>query len=82
MPSAVLFQRHDKCLMGCTQNKDLVKGTILHDDFVKRGLLEKWSHALVIMYVKCGELGKAEELLDMLKSCDVVAWTTLIAGYA
>ena len=36
---------------------------------------------LVIMYVKCGELGKEKELLDMHKSSDVVTWTALIAGY-
>jgi pentatricopeptide repeat protein len=35
------------------------------------------------MYAKCGELGKAKELLDMHKSStNVVTWTALIAGYA
>ena len=52
-------------------------------DLVQKGLLEECSHALVIMYAKCGELGKAKELLNMHKSSiNVVTWTALIVGYA
>ena len=70
-------------LRACTRNKDLVTGTRIHDDLVQRGLLEKCSHALVLMYAKCGKLGKAKELLDMhMSSSNVVTWTALIAGYA
>lgn len=58
-------------LRACTRNKGLVRGTSLHNDLVQRGLLEKCSHALVIMYTKCGGLGKEKGLLDMHKGCDV-----------
>eukprot|EP00250_Pteridium_aquilinum_P020192 c24737_g4_i4 orf=112-753(+) len=69
-------------LRSCAKNKDLSRGTRLHDDILKRGLLEQCSDALVTLYAKCGALAKAEELLDLHKSRDVFSWTTLIAGYA
>ena len=48
------------CFCGLTQGlyKNLVRGTSIYDDLVQRGLLKKYSHALVIMYAKCSELGK------------------------
>lgn len=64
-----------------TENKDLVRGTCIHDDLVRRGLLEKCSHTLVIMHVKCDDLGKAKKLHNMHKSSRyVVTWTALIAS--
>eukprot|EP00250_Pteridium_aquilinum_P022016 c25279_g6_i1 orf=170-511(+) len=36
-------------LRACTKNKDLYRGTRIHDDILKRGLLEKCSDALVTM---------------------------------
>ncbi|KAI5084852.1 hypothetical protein GOP47_0001021 [Adiantum capillus-veneris] len=69
-------------LKACTRNKDLHRGTRLHEDILRRGLLEKCSDALVTMYAKCGELGKAKVLLDTHKSRDVVTWTAIISGYA
>eukprot|EP00250_Pteridium_aquilinum_P021890 c25258_g10_i1 orf=28-771(+) len=69
-------------LRSCTKNKDLSRGTRIHDDILKRGLLDKCSDALVTMYAKCGSLAKAKALLDMHKSRDVISWTALIAGYA
>ena len=66
-----------------TSIHDLVRGTIIHDALVQKGLLEKCSHALVIMYAKWNELGKAKELLDLHKSTgNVVTWIALIVGYA
>ena len=59
-------------LRACAQNKDLVRSTSIHEDLVQRGLLEKCSHALLVMYAKCGELGKEKELLDMHKSSNHV----------
>ncbi|KAF8715100.1 hypothetical protein HU200_027654 [Digitaria exilis] len=37
--------------------------------------------ALVDMYAKCGELGKARSLFDGMQSRDVVAWSAMISGY-
>ena len=40
-------------------------------------------HALVIMYMKCGELWKEKELLDMHKSSNnVISSVALMPGYA
>eukprot|EP00250_Pteridium_aquilinum_P022012 c25279_g5_i6 orf=71-754(+) len=69
-------------LRACTKNKDLYRGSRIHNDILKRGLLEKCSDALVTMYAKCGELGRAKALLDMHKSRDVFSWTDVIAVYA
>ncbi|XP_066346625.1 pentatricopeptide repeat-containing protein At1g08070, chloroplastic-like [Miscanthus floridulus] len=37
--------------------------------------------ALIDMYAKCGELGKARRLFDGMQSRDVVAWSAMISGY-
>eukprot|EP00250_Pteridium_aquilinum_P021557 c25164_g14_i2 orf=136-816(+) len=69
-------------LRACAKRKDLSKGTRVHDDILRRGLLGKCSDALATMYAKCGVLAKARELLEMHKSRDVITWTALISGYA
>ncbi|KAI5075881.1 hypothetical protein GOP47_0009957 [Adiantum capillus-veneris] len=69
-------------LRACTRNKDLARGTSIHHDLVQRQLVEECSDALVTMYAKCGELGKAKTLLDMHNSKDVITWSALIAGYS
>ena len=71
-------------LRAFTQHIDLIiTGTRIHDDLEQRELLEECSHALVLMNVKCGKIGKAKELLDMhMSSSNVVTWTALLAGYA
>ncbi|KAI5061660.1 hypothetical protein GOP47_0024165 [Adiantum capillus-veneris] len=68
-------------LIACIRNKDLARGTTIHDDLAQHGLLKRYSDALVTMYAKCGELGKAKAVLDQHKSGDAIAWTTLISGY-
>ncbi|AQK44279.1 pentatricopeptide repeat-containing protein At1g08070, chloroplastic [Zea mays] len=37
--------------------------------------------ALMDMYAKCGEIGKARRLFDGMQSRDVVAWSAMISGY-
>jgi pentatricopeptide repeat protein len=39
-------------------------------------------NAVMGMYIKCGELIKAQEVFDELNARDVVSWNTLIGGYA
>ncbi|KAI5084860.1 hypothetical protein GOP47_0001029 [Adiantum capillus-veneris] len=69
-------------IWACCKTKDLPRGIRLHDIIQKRNLFEKnYSDALVTMYAKCGELQKAQALLDMHNSSSVVPWTALIAGY-
>ena len=61
------------------------KGKQIHDEVVKRKLLEKdvvLGTALVDMYARCGMLEKARKVLEELHLRDVIAWSALIAGYA
>ncbi|KAI5081243.1 hypothetical protein GOP47_0004426 [Adiantum capillus-veneris] len=61
------------------------KGKQIHDEIVAQGLLENnvvLGNALVDMYVKCGKLSKAQELLDNLPTHNAVSWNILITGYA
>ncbi|KAI5057963.1 hypothetical protein GOP47_0027978, partial [Adiantum capillus-veneris] len=70
-------------IWACCKTKDLSLGTHIHHKLQKRGLSEKkYSDALVTMYAKCGELQKAQALLDLHHSSSIVPWTALIAGYA
>lgn len=39
-------------------------------------------NSLIDMFVKCGSLTEAQLVFDTSPVCDIVAWTTLITGYA
>eukprot|EP00250_Pteridium_aquilinum_P021062 c25021_g11_i1 orf=1-684(-) len=61
------------------------KGQEIHAQIAKDGLLEAdivVGTALVDMYVKCGLLGRAQEVFDELVIRDVITWNTLITGYS
>ena len=60
------------------------KGEEIHVEINRRGLLEENSSvgtALVDMYAKCCELVKARDIFNNISFQDLIAWTTLIAGY-
>lgn len=72
-------------LKDCTKRKDLLKGSKLHDEIVRKGLLAGDPYigsTLINMYAKCGDLEKAQEVLDGLSVQSVVLWNALISGYA
>ncbi|MCO5556815.1 hypothetical protein L7F22_010368 [Adiantum nelumboides] len=72
-------------LKACSLTQDLHMGERIHDEIASQGLLEKDmvpGNALVDMYVKCGALTKAREVLDDLPIRNVVSWNALIGGYA
>ena len=72
-------------LKACGKVRALDNGKHIHEKMVRKGLLEKnidLGTALVDMYVKCGDLTKAREVLEGLPVRDLVAWNALIAGYA
>lgn len=61
------------------------KGEEIHAVIKKRGKLEAdlvIGTALIDMYVKCCCLVKAQQTFDKILVRNVVAWTSLIAGYA
>ncbi|KAH7289902.1 hypothetical protein KP509_30G023200 [Ceratopteris richardii] len=70
-------------IKACTCERDLPKGSRLHANILKSGLLKNIiiSNALLNMYVKCGAFIKARHIFAELANRNVVSWTTLIAGY-
>jgi pentatricopeptide repeat protein len=94
--SNCLKQMHDEaispdaftfaCIVrACGNAESLETGQQIHKEVHKLGLLEKdlvLNTALVDMYIKCGVLGKALEVFELLQVHDVIAWRTLISGYA
>lgn len=71
-------------LKGCAILRAICKGLEIHAEIVKEGLESnlRVGSTLVDMYVKCGSLVEASEVLEGLPSRDAIAWTALISGYA
>eukprot|EP00250_Pteridium_aquilinum_P015894 c22825_g1_i1 orf=685-2079(+) len=71
-------------LKGCASIRAIHKGLEIHAEIVREGLESNLlvGSALVDMYVKCGSLAEACEVLEELPSRDAIAWTALISGYA
>ncbi|KAI5057046.1 hypothetical protein GOP47_0028864 [Adiantum capillus-veneris] len=80
-PNAVTFA----CILkACGNIRAAGPGEEIHNDVVKKGLLESANilgNTLVAMYGKCGAHGKAHKLFDQLPSQDVVAWNALISAH-
>jgi pentatricopeptide repeat protein len=70
-------------LKTCTKLRDIEKGWKLHLEVLQQGLDRHGSigAALIDMYSKCGMLTEASEVFNELTCQDVLAWSTLIAGY-
>ncbi|KAH7294255.1 hypothetical protein KP509_28G062700 [Ceratopteris richardii] len=72
-------------LRACSNMQWLSKGRWLHIQIEKRGLLEgedTVGNTLVDMYAKCGSMAEAHQIFGSLRSRDIVAWNSLIGGYA
>ena len=72
-------------LKACGKIGAMDKGQRIHEQIISRSLLGKdaiLGNALLDMYIKCGMLGKAQELLEKLPVRDEVTWSSLILGYA
>ncbi|KAH7283176.1 hypothetical protein KP509_35G064900 [Ceratopteris richardii] len=72
-------------LKACGNMGALEKSQEIHAQILKSGLLERdtvLATALVDVYAKCNWLERASEVFDMLNAPDIVAWNTLITGYA
>ena len=71
-------------LKSCAKKKDLYNGERLHRDILERKLLENSPYlasSLIDMYTKCGEITKAQKVLEELNVREVVSWNALITGY-
>ena len=72
-------------LKACGSIGAIDNGKKIHDEIVSGCWLEKsvvLGTTLVDMYIKCGVLSKAQEILKELPVRDAILWSTLIAGYA
>ncbi|KAI5084963.1 hypothetical protein GOP47_0001132 [Adiantum capillus-veneris] len=71
-------------LKACRGVGAMLKGRELHSEIEQLGMCENLFvlSALVDMYAQNGLLTKAQQVFSMLPDKDVIAWTTLIAGYA
>ena len=68
----------------CAKDKNLCRGSRLHADILKHGLLGSSPYvatALINMYAKCGMIEKAKQVLEDIPNRDIVAWCALISGY-
>ncbi|KAH7290222.1 hypothetical protein KP509_30G037100 [Ceratopteris richardii] len=80
-PDAVTFVG---VLKACGNIKAAAKGERFHDEIIRKGLLRGNNvllAALIDMYVKCGCLMKAWDILEENPDSDVFCWTSLIEGY-
>ena len=72
-------------LKACSSTKSIEKGKEVHEKILSKELIKQdivLGTTLVDMYVKCGVLEKAQEVLKGLSDRDVVSWNSLISGYA
>ena len=81
-PNTVTFT----CILkSCRNSHSAENGRRIHDEIVRKGLLGQrvvLGNALIDMYVKCGAITEAQQVLDVLPFRDVVSWNALLAGYA
>ena len=70
-------------LPACASLAALERGREIHGHILRNqfSLDRHVANALVDMYVKCGALGLARLIFDMIPKKDLVSWTVMIAGY-
>lgn len=70
-------------LKSCIDTSTIEAGQKLHYEIVCKGFNGDTmvGSALLDMYAKCGLLAEAQKTFNVIPAQDVVAWTSLIAGY-
>ncbi|KAH7301556.1 hypothetical protein KP509_23G032000 [Ceratopteris richardii] len=79
-PNTVTFM---SILKACGNIRDVSRGVLIHEQITTQGLLENdaaLGTALVDMYVKCGDLLRAQEILEEQAVKNVASYNALIAG--
>eukprot|EP00250_Pteridium_aquilinum_P019876 c24618_g1_i1 orf=1-1539(-) len=71
-------------LKACVKLSDVQKGQEMHIEAIRWGFEQDNAvgSSIIDMYAKCGFLLEASYVLSVLRVRDVVAWTSLIGGYA
>ncbi|KAF3793353.1 putative pentatricopeptide repeat-containing protein [Nymphaea thermarum] len=80
LPDAVTIV---KVLSSCAQSGNLQQALCLHGYLIRSGFDQKVfvGASLIDLYSKCGSLANAAEVFRHLEEKDVVAWSSIIAGY-
>lgn len=71
-------------LSACADHADIRRGKRTHGYIIRNGFdsdVEVSNHLLHI-YAKHGQVGKARLIFSMIRSKDMVSWTSMIMGYA
>ncbi|XP_059306589.1 putative pentatricopeptide repeat-containing protein At3g08820 [Lycium ferocissimum] len=73
-----------RVLSACSRVGDVSAGEWVHKYAVEMGMGRNVfvNTGLIDMYAKCGNMGKAREVFDMMVEKDVVSWSAMIQGYA
>ncbi|KAJ7542616.1 hypothetical protein O6H91_09G003200 [Diphasiastrum complanatum] len=71
-------------LSACASAAALEEGKFVHRLVIQRQLQSDLhvGSSLVDMYSKCGSIEDARKVFDSMPTCNVVAWTSMIGGYA
>ncbi|KAK9151437.1 hypothetical protein Syun_009746 [Stephania yunnanensis] len=71
-------------LKACSGVMELAMGRRVHCQIYRRGFESDVfvQNGLVAFYAKCGEIGKAWIVFDVLNDKTIVSWTSIISGYA
>lgn len=82
LPDRFLITR---ILQACAYAEDLELGTVLHSMAIRRGFMGREkdvpvSNSVLVMYVKCGELGFARVVFEKMGRRDLGTWNSMIFG--
>ncbi|KAL9241305.1 hypothetical protein vseg_015435 [Gypsophila vaccaria] len=71
-------------LKACSSLNAVERGVEIHGHVLRRGFESDVyvATALVDLYAKCGELGRAENVFCRMPCRDIVAWNAMIAGFS
>jgi pentatricopeptide repeat protein len=78
------FHDYDAAVTSCVERRALREGRQVHAHMVIARYRPPVYLAtrLVIMYVRCGALDDARNVLDGMPERNVVSWTAMISGYS
>jgi pentatricopeptide repeat protein len=82
LPDRFLITR---ILQACAYAEDLELGSALHSMAIRRGFMGRVKdvpvgNSVLVMYVKCGELGRARGVFEKMRRRDLGTWNSMIFG--